>query len=253
MGIGVGFQIMNPDKDGLGEIACRSRNIFMGYHKDEAKTKETFTEDNWMLSGDLGKLDDDGFLEIKGRLKEIIITSGGKNVAPVPIEEEIKKELEGLISYAIAVGDNRKFLTCLLTLQVEPDPATMQPTDKLTRSVRSWSGRIIGKKAASKLITVQDFLTCPQYPELRDAVQKAILRANSRASSPVAMVKAFQFLPKEPAVKTGELSPTLKVKRFYLNQKHADLIDEMYDTGKEEVKDVSDEKTQAAATARQAQ
>ncbi len=228
MGIGVGFKIINPDSEGMGEIVCRSRNVFMGYHKEEAKTKETFTEDNWLLSGDLGRLDKDGYVEIKGRLKEIIITSGGKNVAPVPIEEEIKKELEGLVTYAIAVGDNRKYLTCLLTLMVESDPATMQPTDNLKRSVRSWAGRIIGKEAARKLNTVEDFLTCPQAPELRSAIQAAIDRANSRASSPVATVKTFEILPAEPTVMSGELSPTLKVKRYHLNQKYEYLINKMY-------------------------
>ena len=79
---------------GMGEVCCRARNVFMGYHRDEAKTREAFTEDGWFRTGDLGSFDEDGFLRICGRLKEIIVTSGGKNIAPAPIQQEIKKELE---------------------------------------------------------------------------------------------------------------------------------------------------------------
>lgn len=110
--------ISNPDKDGFGEIITQSRNVFMGYHRDEIKTKEAFTNEDWFRSGDLGKIDQDGFLTLSGRLKELLITSGGENVAPIPIEENIKKELADVVSYAIVIGDHRKFLSCLLTLKV---------------------------------------------------------------------------------------------------------------------------------------
>ncbi len=120
-GTGAINTILDPDPNGVGEVACRSRNVFMGYHRDEQKTREAFTKDGWFRTGDLGRFDQDGFLEIRGRLKEIIITSGGKNIAPVAVEAEIKKELEGVVSFVVVVGDRRKYLTCLLTLMVEVD------------------------------------------------------------------------------------------------------------------------------------
>ena len=87
--LGVTSKIINPDSDGIGEIATRSRNIFMGYHKDETRTKDVFDSDGWYKSGDLGKIDSKGFYWICGRIKELIITSGGENIAPVPIESHV--------------------------------------------------------------------------------------------------------------------------------------------------------------------
>ena len=109
---GVTNTILNPDHEGHGEVATKARNVFMGYHKEENKTKEVF-EDNWYKSGDLGQYDQDGFLWLTGRLKELIITAGGENIAPILIENNIKLELPELLSYVVVVGDKRKYLTCL--------------------------------------------------------------------------------------------------------------------------------------------
>ena len=109
---GVANTILNPDHEGHGEVATKSRNVFMGYHKEENKTQEVF-EDGWYKSGDLGRFDSDGFLWLTGRLKELIITAGGENIAPILIENNIKLELPELLSYVVVVGDKRKYLTCL--------------------------------------------------------------------------------------------------------------------------------------------
>lgn len=106
------------DKDS-GEICMNGRHIFMGYLNSAAKTAETFTENGeWLRTGDLGKIDANGFVFITGRLKEIIITAGGENIAPVPIEDNIREEAHRLIANCMLVGDKRKFLIVLVTLRV---------------------------------------------------------------------------------------------------------------------------------------
>ena len=90
----------------------------MGYHNDETKTKEAFEDGHWFRSGDLGKFDQDGFLWLSGRLKELIITAGGENVAPVPIENKIKAELPQLLANVVVIGDKKKYLSCLISLKV---------------------------------------------------------------------------------------------------------------------------------------
>ena len=104
--------------DGIssGEIIQNSRVLFMGYHKEEAKTKETFTEDLWFRTGDVGALDPEGYLTISGRIKEIIITAGGKNVAPIPIEDNLKEALKSVVSNVVVVGEKKKYLTSLCLL-----------------------------------------------------------------------------------------------------------------------------------------
>ncbi len=117
---GTEIRIFNPDKDGNGEICYRGRHVFKGYYKNESATRETLDAEGYLHSGDVGKLDSKGNLSITGRIKELLITAGGENVAPVLIEEEIKKELP-FISNAMVVGDNRKFLATLLTLKYDLD------------------------------------------------------------------------------------------------------------------------------------
>merc|ERR1712080_515857 len=108
------------------------RHIMMGYLNDGSKTGETVedTEEGWCKSGDLGIIDSDGYLYVTGRIKEIIITAGGENIAPVPIEDRIKQELP-CISNAMVVGDRKKFLSCLLTVRTEVNPVTLYPLNTL--------------------------------------------------------------------------------------------------------------------------
>lgn len=114
---GVKTKIDNPDAEGNGEICLMGRHIFMGYLDDLEKTKETIDDEGWLHSGDIGRIDDRGFLYITGRIKELLITAGGENIAPVLIEHKIKQELPH-ISNAVVIGDKRKFLAILLSLKV---------------------------------------------------------------------------------------------------------------------------------------
>ena len=109
----------------------------MGYLFDKTKTLDTFDEEGWLHTGDLGTLDSDGFYSIVGRIKEIIITAGGENIAPVNIEDEVKKELECVVSNIMVVGEKRRFLSSLITLRVKPDPETLIPTSELEDVARS--------------------------------------------------------------------------------------------------------------------
>ena len=111
-------KILSPDENMIGEIAMFGRHIFMGYLNQEESTRETIDADGYLLSGDLGKIENNGFLRVTGRIKELIITAGGENISSIPIEDRIKNELS-FISNCMLIGDNQKFLTVLLTLKVK--------------------------------------------------------------------------------------------------------------------------------------
>ena len=127
--------VLNPDETGLGEIATRGRNACMGYLWEEGKTAELHDAEGYVLSGDLGRFDTDGFLYLTGRQKEIIVTAGGENIAPVPIEDQIKEVLKDYIANCLVIGDKRKHLACILTLRTVLDDKN-QPTDVLHPDVK---------------------------------------------------------------------------------------------------------------------
>ncbi|HEX8113459.1 MAG TPA: long-chain fatty acid--CoA ligase [Kofleriaceae bacterium] len=183
-----------------GEILVRGPNVFMGYYKEPQATAETL-KDGWLCSGDLGAIDKDGFLTITGRKKEIIITAGGKNIAPKNIEAALKESL--LISEAIVIGDRKKFLSALITI----DEAVAQ---KLAPDVAA------GQLAAS--------------PAVRAAVQQQVDTVNETLAR-VEQIKKFTILPQPLSVATGELTPTLKLKRKVIAQRYEAQINAMYADG----------------------
>ena len=136
--------MFNLNERNEGEICTRGRCTAMGYLFDKNKTLDTFDDEGWLHTGDLGTVDDDGFYSIVGRIKEIIITAGGENIAPTNIEDEIKRELENIVSNVMVVGEKRRFLTCLITIKVKPDPDTLAPTTNLEEVTRSWIHDITG-------------------------------------------------------------------------------------------------------------
>jgi long-chain acyl-CoA synthetase len=181
-----------------GEVLVRGPNVFMGYLKDPAATGDTL-EDGWLKSGDLGSLDDKGFLSITGRKKEIIITSGGKNITPRNIEEALKQST--LISEAVVIGDRRKFLSVLLTLD----------------------------EAAAKAVCEEPRQNGDSDKDaLAKHVQRLIDEVNPKLAR-VEQLKKFTILPAALSVEGGELTPTLKVKRSVVAKKYAREIDAMYE------------------------
>ncbi|MDP2317388.1 MAG: long-chain fatty acid--CoA ligase [Pseudomonadota bacterium] len=185
-----------------GEILLRGPNVFLGYYKDPSATAETLI-DGWLHSGDLGAFDADGFLSIVGRKKEILITAGGKNVAPKNIEAALKNH--PLISEAVVIGDRRAYLTALL--QVDPEALA----------------RFGEANGLGATVTVDE-------PKVRDELQKAVDACNELFAR-VEHVRKYKVLPRPLAIDTGELTPTLKLKRKNIYVNFSKEIEEMYQAG----------------------
>jgi long-chain acyl-CoA synthetase len=184
-----------------GEILVRGPNVFLGYYKEPAATAETL-QDGWLCSGDLGAFDKDGFLTITGRKKEIIITAGGKNIAPKNIEAAIKQS--PLVSEAVVIGDRRKYLVALITL----DDA-----------------------AAQKLApAITDPAKLASAPEIHAAIQHQIDEINQTLAR-VEQIKKFTVLARPFGIATGELTPTLKIKRKVIAQIYEREIAALYPDG----------------------
>ncbi|XP_069061705.1 long-chain-fatty-acid--CoA ligase ACSBG2-like [Pleurodeles waltl] len=214
-------RIHMPDKDGVGEICSWGRNIFMGYLNREKETTDAFDQDGWLHSGDLGTFDQDGFLFVTGRIKEIIITSGGQNIPPVPIENALKKELP-IISNAMLVGEGRKFPSLLITLKCSVDPVTGEPQDDLTPEAVHFCQKLgSGATRVSEVVSTKD-------PAIYDAVQKAMERVNLKALSNAQKVQKWTILKKDFSVAGGELGPTLKLRRSVVIEMYKESIEELY-------------------------
>ncbi|KAF5902535.1 long-chain-fatty-acid--CoA ligase ACSBG1 [Clarias magur] len=218
---GCRYKLVNIDTDGVGEVCLWGRTIFMGYLNMEDKTKETLDEDGWLHSGDLGKTDEDGFLYITGRIKELIITAGGENVPPVPIEDAVKKELP-IISNAILIGDKRKFLSMLLTIKCVTNAETMEPTDDLTSdTVEYFQHHSIG---ATKVSDV----TGGKNQVVNQIVQEGIDRVNAKANSNAQRIQKWMILGKDFSVLGGELGPTMKLRRSFVLKMYHNEIENFY-------------------------
>lgn len=204
-----------------GEICMRGRHCMMGYLKDETKTKEIFDDEGWLKSGDIGTVDQDGFVSITGRIKEIIITAGGENVAPVFLEENIKSQLN-CVSNAVVIGDNRKFLSCLLTLKTDIHSETMMPLDKLAPNALIW---LHDQGIDDEVTTVQQFVS---HALIQEKIQAGIDRANNVAPSRAQQIKKWIILSEDFSVPGGELGPTLKLKRHVISEKYATTINKLY-------------------------
>ncbi|XP_065843145.1 long-chain-fatty-acid--CoA ligase ACSBG2-like [Oscarella lobularis] len=219
---GCEMKLHNPDDEGNGELCFRGRHVFMGYLGLEDKTKEALDDEGWLHTGDIGTKDEDGYYFITGRVKELIVTSGGENIPPVLIESAIKAELP-IISNVMVVGDKKKFLSCILTLKVNVDFDTGEPTDNLSaialkecESVGSTSKRV------SEVIGGGD-------PKILEMIEKGIKRANDKAISNAQKVQKWSLLAKDFSIPGGELGPTLKLKRKVVSEKYQETIDRMYE------------------------
>ncbi|QUH01239.1 long-chain fatty acid--CoA ligase [Saccharopolyspora erythraea] len=186
-----------------GEILIKGDVVFRSYWNNPTATKESL-EDGWFHTGDLGSLDDEGFLRITGRKKEIIVTAGGKNVAPAVLEDHLRAH--PLISQCMVVGDKKPFIGALVTIDPEFLP--------------SWLANHGRKETTTAAELVDD-------PELRAEVQKAIDEAN-KAVSRAEQIKQFRILPEDFTEATGELTPSMKLKRNKVAENHAQTIESIY-------------------------
>ena len=200
--VGVALPGSSVDVSADGELLVRGPGVFAGYLNDDAATQAAFTPAGFFRTGDLGMIDDDGYVWIMGRRKEILVTAGGKNVPPVPVERQL--ETSPLIERAILVGDRRPYLCVLLALDEEVLAARA--------AVGSWPG---------------DVAVWRTRQSVRASVQQHIDAINGTVASHET-IKAFAFLPRPLTEEGRELTPTLKLRRALIAKKYAALIDALY-------------------------
>jgi long-chain acyl-CoA synthetase len=184
-----------------GEILVRGPNVFKGYYKNPEATQETLV-DGWLRTGDIGEIDDEGYVKITGRKKDIIITAGGKNITPANIEAEVKQH--PLVSQCVVIGDRRPYLVALLTL--DPEEAVTYAKEH-------------GLPEDPEALAAND--------RVRAAIQQHIDRINERFAR-VEQVKKFRILPRDLSQESGELTPTMKVKRNVVADKYAGEVESLY-------------------------
>lgn len=187
-----------------GEILMRGPHVFLGYSKNAEATAETLDGQGWLHSGDVGRIDDDGFVYVTDRKKDLLITSGGKNVAPQNLESRLK--LLPVVTQAVAVGDRRKFIAALVALDPQRVPAE-------------------AKAAGSPAATSEEASRCERFlAHLMLQVEEKVNPGLARYES----IKKLAILPRELSVEEGELTPTLKVKRRVVEERWAGLIEGLY-------------------------
>ncbi|MDP2969109.1 MAG: AMP-binding protein, partial [Deltaproteobacteria bacterium] len=190
-----------------GEILVKGPGIFKGYFKNPEATAETL-KDGWLHSGDVGELDADGFLKITDRKKDLIITAGGKNIAPQNIENQLK--FSSYINDAVVIGDRKKYLVALIAIDEEN----------------------VIKYAQNHKIQFGTYGSLTQAPEIKQLIQTEVDRVN-KSLAQVEQVKKFAIIPKKLYEEDGEVTPTMKVKRKSINEAYKDIIEKMYKGGGE--------------------
>ena len=189
-----------------GELCLKGNHVTQGYFKAEEETKETFDSEGWLHTGDLAEIDESGYVKIIGRKKEILITSAGKNIAPVEVEDLIKPHQ--LIGQVCVVGDGKKYLSALIVLDGDGGAESWASDNGLDYSIESMASD----------------------PKVIDAIQKQVDKANSQVAQ-VQQVKKFVVLEKEWTDSSGELTPTLKLKRNVIAEMYSEEIESMYEEG----------------------
>lgn len=186
-----------------GEILVKGPSVFAGYYKNPEASKAAF-QDGWFLTGDIGEFDKDGYLRIKDRKKDIIITAGGKHVAPQVLENMLSGQ--GLVSRVLVYGDRRKYISALITLN--PD------------ELKTFAGQYG--------ISYSSLEELAEHPKIIENVQVQVNECNSRLAS-FEQIKRFLVLEKDFSVESNELTPTLKIKRKFVTEKYKEMLDGLYE------------------------
>ena len=186
-----------------GEILTRSAGVFQGYYKDPEATADTIDADGWLHTGDVGELDDDGFLTITDRKKDIIITAGGKNISPSEIENKLK--VSPFVREAVVIGDRRKYLVALIGIE----------------------GDTVGDWATRHGVPFTTYADLSRKPEVRKLVGEVVDQVNAELAQ-VETIKKFTLMTKELDHEDGELTATQKVKRRAIEEQFGDEIEELY-------------------------
>ena len=189
-----------------GELLVRGTNVFMGYMNQPEKTAETIDADGWLHTGDVGAVDDDGYFRITDRMKDIIITAGGKNVTPSEIENELK--FSPYITDAVVIGDRRPYLSALVMIDQEN----------------------VEKFAQDHDVPFSNYASLTRAKEVQALIQREIDRVNGKFAR-VEQIKAFRLLETQLSAEDEELTPTMKLKRRFVEAKYAELIESMYKGG----------------------
>jgi long-chain acyl-CoA synthetase len=187
-----------------GEIQTRGLNNFLGYWRNNEKTAETFTADGWLKTGDMGRIDEQGYVTITGRIKDIIITAGGKNITPAEIESRLK--FSHYISDAVIIGDKRKYLTALIMIDQEN----------------------VEKFAQAQKVPFSNFASLCAAKEVKDLIAAEVAAANKEFAR-VEQIKDFRLIDVLLTAEDEELTATMKLKRTFVEKSHKHLIDQMYD------------------------
>ncbi len=187
-----------------GEILLKGPHVFMGYFNQPEKTAET-VRDGWLHTGDVGFIDNEGYVKITDRMKDIIITAGGKNVTPSEIENQLK--FSPYISDAVVIGDRRKFLTCLVMIDYDN----------------------VSKFAQDKNVPFTDFASLCRTKEINGLIEAEIEKVN-REVARVETIKRFRLIEQQLTAEDEELTPTMKLRRKFVNEKYRGLIEGMYET-----------------------
>jgi long-chain acyl-CoA synthetase len=185
-----------------GEILLRGPHVFMGYYNQPDKTAETL-RDGWLHTGDVGSLDADGYLKITDRMKDIIITAGGKNITPSELENRLK--FSPYVSDAVVIGDRRKYLSCVLMIDYEN----------------------VAKYAQEGNVPFTDFASLCRTREVQELIWSEIEKVN-RDFARVETIKKFRLIEHQLTAEDDELTPTMKLKRKLVSEKYRELIDSMY-------------------------
>jgi len=185
-----------------GEILLKGPHVFLGYLNQPEKTAETLV-DGWLHTGDVGHMDDDGFVTITDRMKDLIITAGGKNITPSEIENQLK--FSPYIADAVVIGEARRFLSCLIMIDHET----------------------VAQFAQERDVPFTNFTSLCRAKEVQDLIWEEIERVNKQVAR-VEAIKKFRLIEQILTAEDEELTPTMKLRRAYVNTKYRELIDGMY-------------------------